>query len=76
MNGRGIEFLEEWIQTNVTRADRGGDSIRAMVLADKCKADATAQGLKSDDLESEWGRVEAHIYEAMLHLDEPGTPGD
>ena len=73
MSGRGIEFLEEWIQTNVTQADRGGDSIRAMVLADKCRADAATQGLKRDDMESEWGGVETIIYEAMGHLDEPGT---
>jgi hypothetical protein len=76
MSGRGIEFLEEWIQANVTQADRGGDSIRAMVLADKCRAAAAAQGLKRADMESEWGSVETSIYEAMTHREESGTPGN
>ena len=70
-----MDFLEGWIQRNVTDGDRHGDSIRAVVLADRCRADAAALGIKRDDMEPEGGSVESIIYEAMLHLDEPGTPG-
>jgi hypothetical protein len=34
MNRRGIEFLENWIQTNVTDADKHGTRERAKELAE------------------------------------------
>jgi hypothetical protein len=76
MSARGIEFLENWIQENVTAADRRGDSMRAMVLADRCRADAAAHGFAIDNVELECGSVERFIYEAMAHLKDPGVPGN
>jgi hypothetical protein len=64
MSGRGIDFLENWIQQNVTEADKGGDAI-GVVLADKCREDAAAQGITVDDMEPEFGTVKKIIYETM-----------
>jgi hypothetical protein len=65
MSGHGIDFLENWIQQNVTEADRKGSRDRAAELAGRCIADAAAIGITIDDMEPEWGRVEDIIYDAM-----------
>jgi hypothetical protein len=65
MSGRGIDFLENWIQQNVTEADRKGRKERAKVLAGKCIEEAAAIGITIEDMEPEWGSVETIIYEAM-----------
>jgi hypothetical protein len=75
MNQRGIEFLENWIQTNITDADKHGTRERAKELAERCVAEAAVFEISLDDLEK-WGGIETIIYEAMVHLAEPGTPGD
>jgi hypothetical protein len=64
MNRDGIAFLHRWLQQNLTDADRGGNSIRAMVLADKCRHAAAAEGLSIDD-EPKWGSIESMIYSRM-----------
>ena len=76
MSGRGIDFLENWIQQNVTAKQKGGDNMRASVLASHCIAEATAQGLTLDEIVPEEGSVESIISEAIARLAEPGTPGD
>ena len=65
MSGRGIDFLENWVNKNVTDADRKGSRGRAQALAAECIADAAALGITIDDMEPEWGSVETIIYEAM-----------
>ena len=42
MSGRGIDFLENWVNKNVTAADRKGSQDRAKELAAMCLADAVA----------------------------------
>ena len=65
MSGRGIDFLENWVNKNVTVADRKGSQDRATELAAQCYADAAALGIAIDDMEPEWGSVEEIIYDAM-----------
>lgn len=65
MSGRGIDFLENWVQQHVTEADKKGSSERAGQLADICVAEAAAIGIRIDDMEPEWGSVETIIYETM-----------
>ncbi|HUQ37369.1 MAG TPA: hypothetical protein VM144_13420 [Aestuariivirga sp.] len=65
MSGRGIDFLENWIQKNLTEADRKGTRERAKELGDKCVFEAAAIGITIDDMEPEWGSVASIIYEAM-----------
>ena len=36
MSGGGIDFLEDWVNNNVTAADRKGSQDRAMELAAQC----------------------------------------
>lgn len=40
MSGRGLDFLEEWINKNVADADRHGSRERARELAERCGAEA------------------------------------
>lgn len=53
MSGRGIDFLENWVNKNVTTADRKGSQDRATELAAQCYADASALGITMDDMEPE-----------------------
>ena len=71
MSRQGIEFLHNWIQQHLTDADRAGDSTRAMVLADKCREAAVAQGLPVGD-DPEWSNLESIIYSRM----HPSRPED
>ena len=68
MSGRGIDFLENWIQQNVTEADKKGSRRRARELAIICIIEAAANGITIDDMEPEWGSVEFIIYEAMQDI--------
>jgi hypothetical protein len=76
MSRRGMEFLENWIQTNVTDADKHGTRERAKELAERCVLEAAVFEISLDDLEPKWGSIETIIYEAMRHREDSGTPGD
>lgn len=65
--GKGIDFLEDWINLNVTEYYRHGDRFSAKVLAERCIVDTAAAGITIDDLVPEWGSVETIIYEAMQY---------
>ena len=60
-----IDFLENWVNKNITVADRKGSQDRATELAAQCYADAAALGITMDDMEPEWGSVEEIIFDAM-----------
>ena len=68
MSGRGIDFLENWANKNVTEADRKGSMERANELRDRCLAEAAAIGISINDMEPEWGSVEEIIYDAMQDI--------
>ena len=68
VSGREIDFLENWVNKNVTVADRKGSQDRATELAPQCYADAAELGITIDDMEPEWGRVEEIIYDAMQDM--------
>ena len=44
MSARGVNFLENWIDGNVTEADKYGSHERAKVLAAQMEAEGKAQG--------------------------------
>ena len=67
MSGRGIDFLETWIQQHVTEAEKGNHD-RARELADKCIDDAAGNCITIDDMEPEWGSVEEIVYDAMQDI--------
>jgi hypothetical protein len=67
MSRKGIDFLENWIDGNVTEADKYGSHERAKELAAQCEADAKAQGITLDDMEPEFGSLETIIYETIYH---------
>ena len=74
MSGRGIKFLEEWIQKNVTALDPADDPLRASNLATRCIAEAAAEGITLEELKPDSGSVESHIFDAMVHLAESRMP--
>lgn len=65
MSERGITFLENWINTNITDNDRKRGRDRAKELAAFCLVDAALLGITIDDMEPEWGSLGDIIYDAM-----------
>lgn len=65
MSKQGAEFLKSWIAQNITYLDRGGDYIRAMELADKCRATAATLSITIDETEGGIGVLETVIHKAM-----------
>jgi hypothetical protein len=76
MTARGVEFLENWIVKNVPAANPSDDPLRASDLTMRCIAEAAAEGITLEEIKPESGSIESHIFDAMVHLAEPGTPGD
>jgi hypothetical protein len=74
MSARGVDFLELWIERNVL--PRSTDRDQALRLAMKLESDARAENLTLEDLEIERGKAEAYIRDIIVHVGEPGTPGD
>ena len=74
MTARGVDFLDGWIATNVTSAPKvPGD---AGVLAAKLLAEATLAGFTLADMELDEDTIEDYIRDIIVHVGEPGTPGD
>ena len=76
MKAKGVEFLQDWIQKNVTGRVPSDDPMRASNMAMRCILDATDAGLTLEEIKPESGSLESHIAEAMAHLNELGSPGD
>ena len=76
MTARGVDFLENWIQKNVTAGEIPDDPLHASALATRCIAEAAAEGLTLEEIQPDSGSVESYIFDAMVHLAKPGTPGD
>jgi hypothetical protein len=75
MTARGVDFLNEWVSENVPPLPVTGDTlIRA--LAQKLRDEAGAAGFTVADLEIENSQVEQFMRETLVHITEPGTPGD
>ena len=53
-----------------------GDNALVKTLAQKLRDDASAAGFTLADLELEESQVEQFIRETLVHVAEPGTPGD
>jgi energy-converting hydrogenase Eha subunit B len=71
MTARGVDFLEVWIGENAS-----ADPSDAGVLGAKLIAEAAVAGFTLADMELSEETVEDYIREAIVHLAEPGTPGD
>ena len=73
MTERGVGFLENWINENMPVHPRRGV---ARKLGKRLRIDAAVAGLTVEDLEIDKSSVERYIFDAMVHLNEPRTPGD
>ena len=74
MTARGKDFLELWIERNVLPTSAEED--QAPRLAAKLAEDVAAEGLKLEDLEIDNDDAEEYIRFVIVHVGEPGTPGD
>jgi hypothetical protein len=51
MSERALAFVEEWVTEHVRAEDKSGDEqARASALADRCRADAGAQGISANEI--------------------------
>lgn len=65
MSTRGRDFLKNWLDKNVSIADRKSNKSRAKELAALCIADASFLGIALDDIPPELRNVETIITETM-----------
>ena len=72
MTARGVDFLEIWVGENLILANPP----TPVELAAKLLAEAAVAGFTLADMELSEDTVEDYIRDAMVHLAEPGTPGD
>ena len=66
MTRQGIDFLDKWVQKNVTAADTG--QARAAILAAQCILQATEQGIQFSHMEIEEQELEQMIEEVADYL--------
>ena len=76
MSARGANFLENWIEKNVTAGPPPDDPLTASVIAMRCIVEAAAEGITLEELKPDSGSVESHVADAMVHPAHPGTPGE
>ena len=74
MIARGEDFLNVWIDASII--GEPGEQANAGNLAAKLLADAAVAGFTLSDLGLDQQTAETYIREAIVHLAEPGTPGD
>lgn len=75
MSARGVDFLNEWVSGKLPPMPIGDNALVKM-LAQKLRDDASAAGFTLADLELEESQVEQFMLETLVHVAEPGTPGD
>ena len=75
MTARGVEYLKEWVSENAPPLTITGD-VLIRALAQKLRDDASSAGFTIAELEIENSQVEQFIRETIVHIAEPGTPGD
>lgn len=73
MTSRGVDFLEGWIGKTITAQTDVADA--GKMTAKLVAAGATA-GFTLADMELDPETVEAYVRDAIVHVREPGTPGD
>ena len=75
MTARGVEYLNEWVSENVPPLSVTGD-VLIRALAQKLRDDSSAAGFTVADMELQESQVEQFMRETLVHVAEPGTPGD
>jgi hypothetical protein len=77
MSERALAFVEEWISEHVTGADAaaadGSNGARAKALANRCLADASAQGIPASEIADAIDDLPAFIGGAIEEAGERET---
>ena len=74
MSAQGVDFLDGWISSNVT--SKHNDPANAGVLAAKLLTEGAVAGFTLADMDLDEETVEDYIRNIIVHVGEPGTPGD
>ena len=74
MTMRAEDFLYVWIEASIM--GEPGEQANAGNLAAKLIADAAVAGFTLADLGLDQETAETYIRDAIVHLAEPGRPGD
>ena len=72
MSARGINFLDQWIASNVPETAKA-DVVSVDGLTQKLIADAKALGIKRGEIDEEVDSLYRTIVDAIVHYD-PGLP--
>ncbi|UVK57498.1 DUF768 domain-containing protein (plasmid) [Mesorhizobium sp. AR02] len=72
MSTRGINFLDQWIATNVPETTKA-DVISVDELTNQLLADAGAIGIKRIEIDEEVDSLYRTLLDAIVHYD-PGLP--
>lgn len=72
MSTRGINFLDQWIASNVPETTKA-DVISVDELTHKLIADAKCLGIKRGEIDEEVDSLYRTILDAIVHYD-PGLP--
>ena len=75
MTSRGVGFLQDGVSCKLPPMPTGDNALIKM-LVQKLRDDVGAAGFTLADLELEEPQVEQFIRESLLHIAEPGIPGD
>ena len=68
MSTRGVDFMHEWVDENITDGWRPASREFVATLFSLCLAAAAAQGITMRDIEEELGTdVRTIIYEALMN---------
>ena len=75
MSERALAFVEEWISEHVTGADAAdsGNGARAKALANRCLADASAEGIPAAEISEAIDDLPAFIGAAIEEASERET---
>lgn len=73
MTARGEDFLELWVERNVLPRSQGENQAERLAL--KLASDVVVEGLTMEELGID-GDAETYIRDIIVHVGEPGMPGD
>jgi hypothetical protein len=65
---RGVDFLENWIATNITV---NSTPLDAETSASRCIEEVEALGIARENMEGKWGSVRHAILDAIAYVSDP-----
>ena len=77
MSARALEFIQQWIEENLSHEPSSDHLEDAHTLAQQCLREAGAKGIRRGEIEEEIGDLKSFIKEALESTaDEEGDDED